>query len=122
MLLPICEECYKKIVATKARSILAPAPCQEPGMPIKEYHKLFQSYLVALGESIDTERKNRLFVYGLSDENREEVGNLAFLSARFKTEDFIENTVVYLSEMEYFKSVIFGKKDSKPADSMPMDV
>ena len=112
MLVPICEECYKKIVA-RAR---IPSPCQDPGMPIKEYLKIFQIHLVGLGNIIDTEAKNRLFVQGLSDENKEEVGKLAFLSARLKTEDFIKNTVCYLSSIEDFKNVIFGKGDIEPMD------
>ena len=122
MLLPICEECYKKIIATKDRSV-APFPDQGPGMPIKEYHKLFQVYVLGAGyHDIGTEKKNKLFVYGLSDENKEELRQLPFLEVRLKTEDFIENTVLYLSEVEHFKSVIFGRKDSKPTDIEPIDL
>ena len=122
MLLPICEECYKKIIATKDRNIV-PFPDQGPGMPIKEYHKLFQVYVLGAGyHDMDTKRKNTLFVYGLSDENKEELQQLPFLDNRLKNEDFIENTVLYLSEVEHFKSVIFGRKDSKPADIELRDV
>lgn len=111
MLVPICEECYKKIVAKKALPLF---PCQGPDMPIKEYLKLFQMYLVTLGESIDTEKRNRLFVHGLSNENRNEIGMLPFISARLKADEgFIENTVLYLSSVEDYKNVIFGKRDDK---------
>lgn len=113
MLLPICEECYKKIVEMKPR---APPPQQEPGMLITDYFRLFQTYLETAGNFVDTESKNKLFVSGLSDENREEVSKLPFISARLKTEDFMRNTVSFLLEMNEFKSVFFGKRDRKLAD------
>ncbi len=69
LLVSICEECYKKIVA-RAR---IPSPCQDPGTPIKEYLKTFQIYLV-------------------------------------------KNTVCYLSSIEDFKNVIFGKGGIEPMD------
>jgi len=111
MLVSICEECYKKIVAKKT---LPSFPCQGHDMPIKEYFKLFQMYLVALGESIDTEKRNRLFITGLSKENRNEIGRLPFLGDRLQTDEgFIENTVLYLSSVEDYKNVIFGKRGDK---------
>ena len=97
-----------------------PFPYQGPDMSVKEYHKLFQMYLIATCcDDIATERKNRLFLFGLTGDNKEEVSRLPFIEARLRTDDFIEDIVLYLSEVERYKDVIFGKRDSKLG---PMDV
>jgi len=114
MLVPICEECYKKQV----RSRVGFFPYQAPDMPIKKYLELFQMYLAGCGD-IETLRKNILFVHGLSDENKKEAGRLPFIEARLNTEDFIKDIMLYLSEVEHYKDVIFGKKDDKKPE--PMD-
>jgi hypothetical protein len=127
LLVPICEECFKKIIEERESKVpernsekkdedpirerpIIPPPKQEPGMSVKEYFRRFEIYIFGMDLPIDTENKNILFVHGLSDENNAEVANLPFLSDRFESEDFISNTVCYLSSIEDFKNAVFGKK------------
>jgi hypothetical protein len=109
MLVPICEECYEKNAA-RAR---IPFLCQDPGMPIKEYLKIFQIYLLGLGNNIDTEAKNRLFVHSLSDKNKEEINKfLSIYNAQPTDKNFMIELVNYLEYLEHLDDV-FGKKDEK---------
>ena len=56
MLVPICEKCYKKFVATKAK--ISP-PHQDPDISIEEYLKSFQTYIEEMNDFIATEVKNK---------------------------------------------------------------
>ena len=109
LLVPICEECYKKNVA-RAR---IPFPYQDPGTPIKEYLKIFQIYLLGFCNNIDTEAKNRLFVHGLSDKNKEEINRfLSIHNAQLTDKNFVIELVDYLEYVEHLVD-ISGKKDEK---------
>ena len=109
LLVPICEECYKKNVA-RAR---IPFPYQDPGTPIKEYLKIFQIYLLGFCNNIDTEAKNRLFVHGLSDKNKEEINRfLSIHNAQLTDKNFVIELVNYLEYLEHLDDVS-GKKDEK---------
>ena len=116
MLLPICEECYKKFIATKDRNNIY-FPYQEPGTSVKEYHKLFQTYLLGSGcHDIATERKNILFVYGLSDENKKEVERfLSLYNIRLVDRNFIAELVCHLVYIEELDN-LFGRNDAVPRE------
>ena len=109
MLVPICEECYEKTVARDRIPLL----CQDPGMPIKEYLEIFQMYLLVLGNNIDTEAKNRIFVCSLSDKNKEEINRfLSIHNAQLTDKNFVIELVNYLEYLEHLDDVS-GKKDEK---------
>ena len=114
MLVPICEECFKKFI--RKRTIIPP-PKQEPGMPVKEYFKQFEMFVLGECIPINSAPARNIFIDGLTNENKEEVKRLSlgFLS-RTIDENYIKDLVNYLSSVEDFKDVIFGKKDLGPMD------
>ena len=89
-------------------------PEQEPGMPVKEYYKLFQAFILLKCIPINSFSARILFIAGLSEENKKEVRRFTSLH----NDRSISDMVCYLSNLEDFRSVIFGKKD----DFEPMDV
>ena len=107
MLVPICEKCFEKFV--KKRSIV-PLPMQEPGMPVKEYFKLFEMFITVECVPINSVPARNIFIHGLSNENKEEVKNLSLGSlSRPIDENYIRDLVNYLSSVEDFKHTILGK-------------
>ena len=107
MLVPICEKCFEKFV--KKRSII-PLPMQEPGMPVKEYFKLFEFFITVECVPINSVPARNIFIHGLSNENKEEVKNLSLGSlSRPIDENYIRNLVNCLSSVEDFKHTILGK-------------
>ena len=109
MLVPICEECFKKFV--RERSII-PFLKQEPGMPVKEYFKRFEMFILGNCIPINSVPARNIFIDGLTSENKEEVKHLSLGSlSRTIDENYIKDLVNYLSSVEDFKAVIFGKKN-----------
>jgi hypothetical protein len=113
MLVPICEKCYKKFVATKTK--LSP-PRQDPNMPIKEYFKLFQIYIVTLDDFIDIEAINNLFINGLSEKNKQKIGN--FLSLHNVRPIDRSFTIKFVSYLEYIEELhkVFDCTNTEPKD------
>ena len=82
MLVPICEECFKKFSCIayldcyKESSELRPKmliPPIQGDLPIREYFKLFKTFTLALSISINNPKLNTIFINGLTNENKEEV-------------------------------------------------
>lgn len=114
MLVPICEECFEKFVKERAEK---PPPKQEAGMSVKEYYKLFLVYALASGIPINSIPARKLFITGLSEENKKGIRRFTSIHDRS-----ISDMVCYLSNVEAFRKVIFGNIDGLVPDEEPMDV
>lgn len=114
MLVPICEECFKKFVK---EMIVKMPPKQKSGMPVKEYYKLFLVYASSLCVLIDSTSAREQFVAGLSEENKKEVRSFGSIHNQS-----ISDMVCYLATLEDFRKVIFGNIDGLVPDVKPMDV
>ena len=117
MLVPLCEDCFKKFSciacldcykeSSKFRPKKLPPPIQG-NLPIQEYFKLFETFILGSGISKDHPGLKTIFINGLSDENKEEVRELPFGAIRS-----IENIVAYLASVEDFKRTILRAGEYK---------
>jgi hypothetical protein len=117
MLVPICEDCFKKFSciacldcykeSSKFRPKILTLPIQGD-LPIQEYFKLFEAFILVSGISKDHLGLKFIFINGLSDENKEEVREMPFGAVHP-----IENIVAYLAIVEDFKRSIFGAEEYK---------
>src|ERR1051325_4047813 len=117
MLVPICEDCFKKFSciacldcykeSDKLRPKM-PMPPIQGDLPIQEYFKLFETFISVLGANKDNPILKIIFIDGLTNENKKEVREIPFSAVRP-----IENIVAYLAIVEDFKRTIFGAGEYK---------
>ena len=113
MLGQLCEECFNKFSCIayldcyRSSSKFRPPPIQG-NLPIQEYFKLFETFILGSGISKDHLGLKMIFINGLSDENKEEVRELPFGAIRL-----IENIVAYLASVEDFKRTILRAGEYK---------
>lgn len=112
MLVPMCEDCFKKfsciacIACYKESSELRPKKPMPPiqgDLPIRDYFKLFEGFILISGISKDNPGLKTIFINGLSDENKKEIREISFGDVRP-----IEHIVAYLANVEDYKHIIFG--------------
>ena len=126
MLVPMCEECFRKFSciacidcykgSSEFRPKLPLSPTQGDNMPIKEYLKLFEAYIVVLGLNEDHPGLKNIFISGLTYENKKELERLPFLS-----EPSLEHVVAYLSEVEAFKRSIMKYAEGNSVEEIIED-
>ena len=115
MLVPVCKECYEKII--NQRKHIATSPCQGSDVSVKEYFESFKQYLSDVSIPINSILAKELFIDGLSEENKKEVYRLLRFNDRPVDATYIMDLVCYLSSLEDFRDTIFGKKDElEPLD------
>jgi hypothetical protein len=117
MLVPLCEDCFKKFSCIACLDCYkesskfrpkTPIPPIQGNLPIQEYFKLFETFISVSCISKDHPGLKMIFINGLSDENKEEVRELPFGAVRP-----IENIVAYLASVEDFKRTVFGAGEYK---------